>query len=54
MQAGFNAAQAVIQDQVPVIPVDYGAGYWLAAKGLLGAAPNGQGLVRFAGLAWAS
>jgi len=37
-----------------VIPVDNATSYWLAAKGLLGAAPNGQGLVRFAGLAWAS
>lgn len=54
MQAGFDEAQAVVQDQVPVIPTDYGAGYWLAAKGLRGAAPNGQGLVRFAGMAWAS
>ncbi len=54
MQAAFEQAQAVVQDQAPVIPVDNGTGYWLAAKGLLGAAPNGQGLVRFAGLVWAS
>jgi oligopeptide transport system substrate-binding protein len=53
-QAAFDQAQAIVQDQVPVIPVDNGTGYWLAATGLLGAAPNGQGLVRFAGLAWAS
>jgi ABC-type transport system substrate-binding protein len=52
MQAAFDQAQAIVQDQAPVIPVDNGTGYWLAAKGLLGAAPNGQGLVRFAGLAW--
>jgi hypothetical protein len=37
-----------------VIPVDYGAGYALASTGLLGASPNGQGLVRYAGLAWSS
>ncbi len=53
-QQSFDAAQAIVKDQVPVIPVDYGAGYSLAAKGLLGAIPNGQGIVRFAGLAWSS
>jgi ABC-type oligopeptide transport system substrate-binding subunit len=52
MQSSFDQAQAVVADQVPVIPVDYGAGYALAATGLLGASPNGQGLVRYAGLAW--
>ena len=54
MQQAFDQAQAVVQDQVPVIPVDYGAGYSLVAKGLLGALPNTQGLVRYAGLAWAT
>jgi oligopeptide transport system substrate-binding protein len=53
MQKAFDQAQSIVADQAPVIPVDYGAGYSLAAKGLLGAAPNGQGLVRYAGLAWA-
>src|SRR5664279_3755917 len=54
MQRSFDQAQAVVADQVPVIPVDYGAGYALAATGLLGASPNGQGLVRYAGLAWSN
>ena len=54
MQQAFDQAQAVVADQAPVIPVDYGAGYSLAAKGLLGAFPNSQGLVRYAGLAWGS
>ncbi|MFI5258156.1 MAG: peptide ABC transporter substrate-binding protein [Candidatus Limnocylindrales bacterium] len=54
MQQAFDQAQAIVLDQAPVIPVDYGAGYSLAAKGLLGAQPNGQGLVRYAGLAWAA
>ena len=54
MQTAFDKAQAVVLDQAPVIPVDYGAGYALAAKGLLGALPNSQGLVRYAGMAWAS
>jgi oligopeptide transport system substrate-binding protein len=54
MQKAFDEAQAIVLDQAPVIPVDYGAGYALAAEGLLGALPNGQGLVRYAGLAWAN
>jgi len=54
MQASFDKAQSIVADQAPVIPVDYGAGYALAAKGLLGARPNGQGLVRYAGLAWSN
>jgi len=54
MQAAFDKAQSIVADQVPVIPTDYGAGYALAAKGLLGAAPNGQGMVRYAGLAWSN
>jgi oligopeptide transport system substrate-binding protein len=53
-QAAFDKAQSIVLDQAPVIPVDYGAGYALAAKGLLGALPNSQGLVRYAGLAWAA
>jgi oligopeptide transport system substrate-binding protein len=58
MQSSFDKAQSIVADQVPVIPVvipgDAGGGYALAAKGLLGASPNGQGLVRYAGLAWSS
>jgi len=54
MQQDWDQAQSIVRDQAPVIPVDYGAGYALAAPGLLGALPNSQGLVRYAGLAWAS
>jgi ABC-type transport system substrate-binding protein len=54
MQSGFDEAQAIVMDQAPVIAVDYGAGYALAADGLLGAMPNGLGIVRYAGLAWAA
>jgi oligopeptide transport system substrate-binding protein len=53
-QAAFDAAQAIVLDQAPVVPVDYGVGYALAADGLLGALPNSQGIIRFAGLEWAS
>lgn len=61
MQKAFDQAQSIVQDQAPVIPVDYGAeygvpvlgeGYALVAGGLLGAMPNSQGMVRFAGMAW--
>ncbi len=54
MQRAFDQAQAIVLDQAPVIPTDYGAAYALSAKGLLGALPNSQGLMRYAGLAWAS
>ena len=54
MQKSFDAAQAIVADQAPVIPVDNGAGYSLARTGLLGALPNGQGLVRYAGMTWAA
>jgi ABC-type oligopeptide transport system substrate-binding subunit len=54
MQQAFDRAQAVVRDQAPVIPVDNGAGYALAAPGLLGALRNGQGLIRYAGLAWSA
>jgi ABC-type transport system substrate-binding protein len=54
VQQAFDRAGAIVQDQAPVIPVDYGAGYSLVNPKLLGALPNGQGLVRYAGLAWAA
>jgi oligopeptide transport system substrate-binding protein len=54
VQEGFDRAEAVILDQAPVIPVDYGSGYSLARPGLLGAVPNGEGLIRYAGLAWSA
>lgn len=52
-QQAFDQAQSIVLDQAPAIPVDYGAGYSLAAPGLLGAIPNSSGLLRYAGLAWA-
>ncbi len=54
MQQALDRAQAVVLDQAPVIPVDYDGGYSLAKPGLLGAVTNGQGLMRYASLAWAS
>jgi oligopeptide transport system substrate-binding protein len=52
-QQAYDRAQAVILDQAPVIPVDYSSGYSLSNPKLLGALPNGVGMVRYAGLAWA-
>jgi oligopeptide transport system substrate-binding protein len=54
MQQAFDQAQSIVKDQAPVIPVDYGSGYSLVARGLLGAMPNSQGLVRYAGMSWAA
>jgi oligopeptide transport system substrate-binding protein len=51
--AAFDAAQVVVQRDVPVVPVAYGTGFALARAGLLGASDNGLGILRFASLAWA-
>jgi oligopeptide transport system substrate-binding protein len=56
-QQTFDRAQAVILDQAPVIPVAFtpadAYGYVLSDPKLLGAQPNGVGMMRYAGLAWA-
>jgi len=53
-RAAYDDAESVVQRDAPVIPVSYGAGYALARGGLLGAAENGLGILRLAGLAWAN
>ncbi len=53
-QRAYGDAQAIVADQVPVVPVEYGEDWALSRDGLLGAQENGEGFVRFAGLAWAS
>jgi oligopeptide transport system substrate-binding protein len=53
-QQAFARAQGIVRDEAPVIPVNYGAGYALAAPGLLGEIPNAAGLIRYAGLAWSA
>lgn len=50
----YAAAQAILRDQVPVIPVEALHGYALSRNGLLGALQTGGGYIRFAGLAWAA
>jgi ABC-type transport system substrate-binding protein len=52
-RVGYDAAEAIVRDEVPAIPVSYSASAALAREGLLGAAPNGLGILRLAGLAWA-
>ena len=51
--AAYDRAEAVVRDEVPVVPIEYGPGWALSRTGLLGAGQNGLGIVRMAGLAWA-
>ncbi|MFN8629060.1 MAG: peptide ABC transporter substrate-binding protein [Chloroflexota bacterium] len=50
--AAYTKAEQIIADQVPVVPVTYGRGWSLVRSGLLGAAQNGTGILRLAGLQW--
>jgi oligopeptide transport system substrate-binding protein len=54
IRAAFDTAESIVQRDVPVVPVSYGAGYALARDGLLGATETGLGILRLAGLAWAA
>jgi oligopeptide transport system substrate-binding protein len=53
IRAAFDRAEAVVRDDVPVIPTAYGTGWALSRPELLGADQNGLGTIRMAGLAWA-
>jgi oligopeptide transport system substrate-binding protein len=48
----FDRAEAIVRDEAPTIPLNYGVGWSLARDGLLGAYDNGLGIIRMAGLAW--
>ena len=52
-QAAYERALAEIQDEVPVVPLFHSTDWALSREGLLGAADNGLGILRMAGLAWA-
>jgi oligopeptide transport system substrate-binding protein len=52
-QAAFERALAVVQSDVPAVPLAYADSWALSRTGLLGAGENGLGFKRFAGLAWA-
>jgi oligopeptide transport system substrate-binding protein len=48
----FDRAEAIVRDEVPVVPLVYRAEWALSRTGLLGATQNGLGIIRMAGLAW--
>jgi ABC-type transport system substrate-binding protein len=50
--AAYDRAEAIVQDDVPVVPIVYTTGWALSRPELLGASQNGLGIVRMAGLAW--
>jgi oligopeptide transport system substrate-binding protein len=52
-RAAYDQAEAIVRDQVPVVPVAYDSSTALSRAGLLGATANGLGILRLAGLAWA-
>ena len=52
-RAGYDAAERLLAQEVPVVPVSYGTSAALARDGLLGATSNGLGILRLAGLSWA-
>ena len=47
----YTQAMQIVQQQVPVVPVSYGRSWSLVRDGILGAAQNGTGILRLAGLA---
>jgi ABC-type oligopeptide transport system substrate-binding subunit len=51
--AAYDRGEGIVRDQVPIVPLSYGTSWFLARDGLLGAAENGLGFIRLAGLAWA-
>lgn len=51
-RSAYDRAEAIVRSDVPVVPLSYGTGWALSRTGLLGAAENGLGLLRMAGLAW--
>jgi oligopeptide transport system substrate-binding protein len=52
-QAGYERALAIVQQDVPAVPLSYGDAWELSRDGLLGGGENGLGFKRLAGLAWA-
>jgi ABC-type transport system substrate-binding protein len=54
VRSAYDTAETIVQNDAPVVPVSYEAGYALARDGLLGATESGLGILRLAGLAWAN
>jgi ABC-type transport system substrate-binding protein len=53
-QRAYDRAQAIVQRDAPVIPVDYARTWALSDPNLLGAGESGLSIMRMAGLAWGS
>jgi ABC-type transport system substrate-binding protein len=51
-RAAYDRAEAIVQEEAPVVPLAYSRGWALARDGLLGATENGLGSIRLAGLSW--
>lgn len=49
----YAAAQNIVRQEAPMVPLGYGGTWALGREGLLGAQVSGVGIMRFAGLAWA-
>ncbi len=49
-QRHYAAAQAIVQREVPLVPLRYGESWALSREGLLGTVESGLGLIRYAGL----
>ena len=54
VRAAYDQAEAIVRDEVPVVPAAYSTSYALSRTGLLGAQTNGLGILRIAGMAWAA
>jgi ABC-type oligopeptide transport system substrate-binding subunit len=50
----YAAAQAILRDEAPVVPVEAFQGWALSRNGLLGALPDGAGIMRYSGISWSS
>ena len=50
--AAYAAAERIVQEEAPLIPLRYGETWALSRDGLMGANQVGMGYLRFAGLAW--
>jgi ABC-type transport system substrate-binding protein len=48
----YAEAQAIVRDEVPMLPLGYSDTWSLSRDGLLGARISGVGLMRFADMAW--
>jgi oligopeptide transport system substrate-binding protein len=49
----YATAQEILRDEAPVVPMEAFRGWALSRNGLLGALPDGAGIMRYAGMTWA-